>query len=92
MEGNPPSFRENKDVPLLKTANLYDSFMEIINTLKINPYRRDHNQEILNPKSRHIYSKRINVQHRVIYTIDKVNHIVKIWSAWSHYENRTPHK
>lgn len=81
-----------KDIPLLKNAGLYDNFIEIVDTLKINPYSREHNQESLQPHNRHIYSMRINIQHRCVYTIDKKGHLVKIWSAWSHYEKRLPLK
>ena len=31
------------------------------------------------------YSKRINVQHRLVYQIDSTEHIVKIIRMWTHY-------
>jgi Txe/YoeB family toxin of toxin-antitoxin system len=81
---------KRKDEVLLKNAGLYANFMAVVQTLKANPYSRNHRQETLNPKSKRIYSMRISAQHRCVYTIDKANHVVKIWSAWSHYENRMP--
>ena len=33
------------------------------------------------------YSKRINRQHRLVYTIDEQRKLVRILSMWSHYEN-----
>ncbi|WP_063558329.1 Txe/YoeB family addiction module toxin [Lacticaseibacillus paracasei] len=83
---------KQKDVPLLQKAGLFTDYMQVIETLKENPYSRAHNQEILQPKSKRIYSMRINGQHRVVYTIDKKKHLVKVWSAWSHYERRKPKK
>lgn len=81
---------KRKDEDLLKKANLYENYMAVIATLKVNPYSREHSQESLRPKSKRIYSMRINAQHRVVYSIDKKTKLVKIWSAWSHYENRIP--
>lgn len=79
-----------KDVPLLIQAGLKDDYDEIVGNLKINPYKKYRNFEKLHPYHLYIYSLRENSQHRVVYTIDKKQHRVKIWSAWSHYENRMP--
>ncbi|WP_230678559.1 type II toxin-antitoxin system YoeB family toxin [Lacticaseibacillus zhaodongensis] len=79
-----------KDEPLLERAGLHENYMAVIETLKQNPYSREHNQELLHPHSRNIYSMHINDQHRCVYTIDKEKRLVKIWSAWSHYEKRMP--
>ena len=32
------------------------------------------------------YSRRINIKHRLIYTIDEVNKEILVHSFWSHYE------
>ncbi|WP_230318921.1 Txe/YoeB family addiction module toxin [Lactobacillus crispatus] len=68
-------------MPLLKQANLKDIFDEIVENLKINPYKEYRNFEKLHPYNRYIYSLRINGQHRVVFTIDKRQRRVKIWSA-----------
>ena len=64
-----------------------DEDNSIVTILK-KPYDQVRNMELLTPPKKRIYSMRINLQHRVVYTIDKKNKIVKIWSAWSYYENR----
>lgn len=76
-----------KDIPLLKRSKLYDQFEEIVEILKSNPYSNIRRMEKLNPKNKKIFSMRINGQHRVVYTIDKKQKTVVVWSAWSHYEN-----
>ena len=43
--------------------------------------------EKLTPPAAGYYSRRINGQHRVVYTIDKVTKIVEIYSCWAHYES-----
>lgn len=35
---------------------------------------------------------RINSKHRVVYIISKKDKIVKVWAAWSLYENNIPKK
>lgn len=81
-----------KDIPLLYKAGLKHNFQEIVNNLKINPFKRYRNFESLNPHNLHIYSLRINRHHRCVFTIDKKKHTVIIWSAWTHYERRNPIK
>ena len=78
------------DIPKLEKVGLKQDFDEIVKILKKNPYSRERNMELMKPKNKQIYSMRINIQHRVVYTIHKQDKIVKIWSAWSHYQNRTP--
>ncbi len=77
-----------KDIPLLKQHNLKNDFDEIAKILKDNPYSHVRNFEKLEPRKRKICSMRINNQHRVVYTVDKKDHQVIIWSAWSHYERK----
>jgi Txe/YoeB family toxin of Txe-Axe toxin-antitoxin module len=33
-----------------------------------------------------MYSRRINVKHRLVYEIHKTKKIVRILSMWTHYE------
>jgi Txe/YoeB family toxin of toxin-antitoxin system len=32
------------------------------------------------------YSRRINIQHRLVYQVYAAEHIVKILRMWTHYE------
>jgi Txe/YoeB family toxin of toxin-antitoxin system len=32
------------------------------------------------------YSRRINIQHRLVYQVYKNEHIIKVLSLWTHYE------
>ena len=81
---------KKKHLPLLEKINLLSDYEEIIETLKKNPHTQIRNFEQLRPKNKLMYSMRINVKHRVVYTIDKKNKVVKVYSAWSHYENNMP--
>jgi Txe/YoeB family toxin of toxin-antitoxin system len=76
---------KKSDIPKLEKSGLKDDFDDIVDILKSNPYSRDRNMELLKPKNKQVYSMRINIQHRVVYTIHKSDKIIKIWSAWTHY-------
>lgn len=75
-----------EDLRKLKQSHLKDAFEEVVLTLKDDPYVRTQSFEKLQPYSASRYSRRINSQHRVVYQVDEINKIVKIYSAWSHYE------
>lgn len=79
-----------KQIPLLKSVGLLDDYLAIIDSLRNNPYENVRSREKLNPRNKQIFFIRINSRHRVVYTINKENHVVKVWSAWSHYENGLP--
>lgn len=66
---------------------LRQSFEEIKNVLESDPYKPIQSFEKLTPPAAGYYSRRINGQHRVVYTIDKVTKIVEIYSCWAHYES-----
>ncbi|MCD2256973.1 Txe/YoeB family addiction module toxin [Agrilactobacillus fermenti] len=74
-----------RDLKKLKQSNLKANFLEIIATLKENPYAPTQSFEKLTPPSAGFYSRRLNSQHRVVYTIDQATHEVLIYAAWSHY-------
>ena len=77
-----------KSLVILEKKMLTNGCLE--STAIIDAYSNEFACEALTPKSKKIYSMRINSQHRVVYTIDKVQHEVKIWSAWSHYQKNIP--
>lgn len=74
------------DLKKLKRSHLTEQFIEIMETLKSNPYEASQSFEKLEPKNLKRYSRRINHQHRVVYTVDDQNKEVLILAAWSHYE------
>lgn len=74
------------DLKKVKRSHLQKRFEEIIEILKKDPRQQSLGFEKLQPPEDRHYSRRLNIQHRVVYTIDDENKVVKIFSAWSHYE------
>lgn len=58
----------------------------VVQVLKEDPFKPTQSFEKLQPRHLERYSRRINHQHRVVYTEDEEAKQVKIYSAWSHYE------
>lgn len=75
-----------KDLKKIKGTYLEKSFLEIIEQLRKNPYQNNQSFEKLVPPIRGFYSRRINVQHRVVYKVDEEEKMVIIYSTWGHYE------
>ncbi|RPA60594.1 Txe/YoeB family addiction module toxin [Aerococcus agrisoli] len=75
------------DLIKIKERPLRESFQSIIETLIRNPYEPTQSFEKLFPPERGLYSRRINIKHRVVYTIDEDQKIVTIYSAESHYRD-----
>ncbi|MDK9850577.1 Txe/YoeB family addiction module toxin [Staphylococcus equorum] len=74
------------DLKKIKQSQLKTQFLKIVETLKEDPYFPSQSFEKLQPKHLGRYSRRINHQHRVVYTVDEDSKEVLITSAWSHYE------
>lgn len=73
--------------PVLNLRNLHDSLLEVLTALETNPYEHSRHFKLLKPPTAGIYSRRLNRQHRVTYTIDDQTHSVKIISARGHYDD-----
>ncbi|MHA8138562.1 Txe/YoeB family addiction module toxin [Lactobacillaceae bacterium Scapto_B20] len=74
------------DLRKVMKSNLRDRFESIVNTLSINPFEPTQSFEKLTPPGNGLYSRRINGQHRVVYSIDNEHKTVDILSCWGHYE------
>ena len=75
-----------KDIPKLKAAHLDDKAKQLISILKQNPYQSPPSYEKLTGDLQGLYSRRINVQHRLVYEVLEDAKTVKIVSLWTHYD------
>lgn len=73
-----------KQLPNLKAAKL--DAKALIEILKENPYQNPPPYEKLVGDLKTAYSRRINVQHRLVYQVLEEEQAVKILSLWTHYE------
>jgi Txe/YoeB family toxin of toxin-antitoxin system len=76
------------DIPKLKAAHLDEKAKALIEVLRENPLQTNPRYEKLRGLLNGAYSRRINLQHRIVYQIIESEKTVKILSMWSHYEFR----
>lgn len=79
--------RAIKDVPKLKSSGLNTKAKKLIDIIRINPFQPPPQYEKLVGDLQGAYSRRINIQHRLVYQVLEDTKIVKILSLWTHYEN-----
>lgn len=75
-----------KDIPNLKSAHLDKNTKALIDIIRENPFKIPPPYEKLVGDLQGLYSRRINVKHRLVYEILEDDKIVKIISLWTHYE------
>ncbi len=75
-----------KDIPKLKAAHLDTKAKALIDVIRENPYQTPPSYEKLVGDLQGLYSRRINVQHRLVYEVLEDKKIIKIVSLWTHYE------
>ena len=75
-----------KDAKKISSANLKEKVLEILNIIETDPLQSPPPFEKLVGDLTGAYSRRINIQHRVVYQIYEKEHIVKIIRMWTHFE------
>lgn len=78
-----------KDSKFLKTANLDEKTKKLLSIIKENPFQNPPPYEKLIGDLSGMYSRRINIQHRLVYTVDEEQKTVKVLRMWKHYEMQT---
>lgn len=75
-----------KDAKHLAAAGLKPRAQELLDVLADDPFRSPPSFEKLVGDLRGAYSRRINIQHRLVYQILTDEHAVKVLRMWTHYE------
>lgn len=75
-----------KDAKKIKEAGLKSKAQGLLDTLVSNPYHNPPPYEKLIGDLAGAYSRRINIQHRLVYQVLEEEKIVKVIRLWSHYE------
>ena len=76
-----------KDIPKLKSLNLDNKAKALIEIIRNNPFQNPPPYEKLMGDLEDLYSRRINIKHRLVYQVYQKEKIVKIVSLWTHYES-----
>lgn len=80
------SKRAKKDVNKLIAAGLWGNARKLIDILGENPYQTPPPFEKLQGNLAGLYSRRINIQHRLVYQVLEEERIVRVLQMWTHYK------
>jgi toxin YoeB len=75
-----------KDAKKLSAAGLRPKAEKLIDILRENPYTTHPSFEKLLGDLSGAFSRRINIQHRLVYQILDDEKVVKVIRMWTHYE------
>nr|WP_273149311.1 Txe/YoeB family addiction module toxin [Methylophaga thiooxydans] len=75
-----------KDAKKLVSSGLKPKAQKLLSLIEEDPYRKLPPVEKLIGDLTRAYSRRINIQHRLVYQVLEDERVVKILRHWSHYE------
>lgn len=75
-----------KDARNLSSAGLKDKAQLLLAVVAENPFQTPPPYEKLVGDLAGAYSRRINIQHRLVYQVIEEEHTVKVLRMWTHYE------
>ena len=70
----------------LASSGLKKKAKDLLSVIEENPYQNPPPYEKLVGDLAGAYSRRINIQHRLVYQVLEVEKIVKVLRMWTHYE------
>ncbi|GAB4199808.1 MAG: Txe/YoeB family addiction module toxin [Wenzhouxiangellaceae bacterium] len=75
-----------KDAKKLASSGLKPKAQDLLALIADDPYRKPPPFEKLIGDLSGSYSRRINIQHRLVYQVLEDEQVVKVLRLWSHYE------
>jgi len=75
-----------KDAQKLSAAGLKDKAQTILTILEKDPFQNPPPYEKLVGDLKGAYSRRISIQHRLVYEVFQKERTVRVLRMWSHYE------
>ena len=75
-----------KDAKKLASSSLQNKAQALLDLIQANPFQNPPPYEKLVGNLEGAYSRRINIQHRLVYEVIEAENTVKILRMWTHYE------
>ena len=75
-----------KDAKKLSAAGLRDKAQALLNILEVDPFQNPPPYEKLVGDLKGAYSRRINIQHRLVYEVFSKEMTVRVLRMWTHYD------
>lgn len=81
-----------KDAKKLSSSNLKKKAQQLLEILKKDPFGKPPKYEALVGDLKGSYSRRINIQHRIVYQVYEKEKVVKVIRMWTHYGEWKPNR
>ena len=78
--------QSKKDAKKLKGTHMAKKAKELLEIITENPFADPPPFEALVGDLKGAYSRRINIQHRLVYSIDEDEGLIRVLRLWTHYE------
>ena len=75
-----------KDAKKLAASGLKNKAQSLLKIIKNDPFQRPPPYEKLVGDLSGAFSRRINIQHRLVYQVYEKEHTIKVIRLWTHYE------
>jgi toxin YoeB len=75
-----------KDAKKILSSNLKSKVLDLLEIIEDNPFQSPPPFEKLVGDLDGAYSRRINIQHRLVYEVIEVEQVIKIIRMWTHYD------
>ena len=75
-----------KDAKKLKGTHMAKKAKELLKIITETPFADPPPFEALVGDLKGAYSRRINIQHRLVYSVDEDEGIIRVLRLWTHYE------
>ena len=75
-----------KDAKKISSSGLKNKVGSILSILRQDPFQQSPPFEKLTGDLSGAYSRRINIQHRLVYQVYEKERVVKVIRMWTHYE------
>lgn len=75
-----------KDAKKLNQSQLREKCQKLLDIIALNPYENPPPYEKLIGELSGCISRRINIQHRLVYEVEEKSKVIKILRMWTHYE------
>ena len=80
------SRQAQKDAKKVASSGLKPRAQRLLDVLAVDPFGTPPHYEKLVGNSAGCYSRRINIQHRLVYEVVADRHVVHVLRMWTHYE------
>ncbi len=75
-----------KDAKKIASSGLKEKVLTLLDLVSKTPFKTNPPFEALVGDLSGAYSRRINIQHRLVYQVYETEKVVKILRMWTHYE------